>query len=166
MLGCSFSDTPIPYQDLASSTMPMMNLPLGPMYGAMYGGTMPQASLLGGVQMKPQLDNDKVQLMNKKDEEGKSTFKKAALGLGAIVALCAGSVLFKSVKKAGGIGKYIKNLFTQTPQKPSVWKRFKGWCSAKWTRVKGKPDKWNRFKGWCGNKWSAVKTKFKRNPKP
>lgn len=162
MIGGDF-DTPVMYQDLANYTMnPMMGMP----FGGMTVGGIGSTSYLGGVQMRPQLDNDKVQLMNKKNEEGKSTFKKAMLGIGACLLLGFIPVVRKGIKKSGGVWNYVKGLFTG-PKKPSLWQRFKGWCSGKWTKIKGKPNKWNRFKGWCGSKLSSFTNIFrKKTPTP
>lgn len=122
MIGGDFG-TPIMYQDLANYTInPMMVNPFG-----MAGG-IGTTSYLGGVRMQPQLDHDKVQLMNKKNEEGKSTFKKAILGIGACLLLGFIPVIRKGVKNSGGIWNYVKGLFTKTPPapaKPSRWQRFK-----------------------------------------
>lgn len=93
MLGDDF-DTPIMYQDLANYTMKPMNIPIGNMTGR-------YPSYLGGVQMHKQPDQDEVRLMHKKDNEGKSTFKKALIGIGICFAL--GFV--------PGINKKIKSLF-------------------------------------------------------
>lgn len=125
MIGGDF-DTPIMYQDLANYTMnPMM--PFGGMVGGMYGG-IGTTSYLGGVQMRPQLDTDKVQLMNKKNQEGMNTFKKALLGIGACFLLGFIPVLRKGIKNSGGVLNYVKGLFTKTPpapKKPSLWQKFK-----------------------------------------
>lgn len=161
MIGGDF-DTPVMYQDLANYTMSPMYMP----FGGMTAGGVGSSSYLGGVQMRPQLDNDKVQLMNKKSEEGKSTFKKAMLGIGACLLLGFIPVVRKGIKNSGGVLNYVKSLFTKAPKKASRWSRFKNWCSGKWTKLKGKPDKWNRFKGWCGSKWGSIKNKFSRNNQP
>lgn len=114
MIGGDF-DIPVMYQDLANSTMSPMNLPLGAMsgmYGAgMYGG-VGNTNYLGGVKMRQQPDRDKVQIMNKKENEDKNTAKNILLGLGALVALGSIPVLRKSIKKAGGIVNYVKKLFS------------------------------------------------------
>ena len=114
MLGCNISDTPIPYQDLADSTMAPFNFANLGMMNAMYG-TMGGTSFLGGAQMRRQPDSDKVEIMNKKKQETRNTAKKIAIGLGTIFALCFIPSLWKSVKKAGGIISYTKKLFGIKP---------------------------------------------------
>lgn len=160
MIGSNF-DTPVMYQDLANYTMnPMMGMPFGGMVGGI-GST----SYLGGVQMRPQLDNDKVQLMNKKNEEGKSTFKKAMLGIGACLLLGFIPVIRKGIKNSGGVWSYVKGLFTKTPsaaQKPSLWQRFKNLFKKNPSAASSSPSKWSRFKGWCGSKWSSFTNLFKK----
>lgn len=110
MLGCNISDTPILYQDLADSTMAPFNFANSGMMNAMYG-TMGGTSFLGGVQMRRQPDSDKVEIMNKKQQETKNTAKKLAIGLGGLFALFFVPQLYKSIKKAGGIINYTKKLF-------------------------------------------------------
>jgi len=160
MIGGDF-DTPVMYQDLGKYTMP-------PMYGGMYaGGMLGATSYLGGVQMRPQLDNDKVQIINKKNEEGKSTLKKALLGIGAIIALGFIPVVRKGIKNSGGVWKYIKSLFTKTPpapKKPTLWQRFKNIFKKKPATGTPSPSKWSRFKDWCGTKWTSFKGLFKKKP--
>ena len=106
MIGGDF-DVPIMYQDLAKSTMGPMNIPFGAMSGA-YGG-MATPSYLGGVRMRQQPDQDKLQLLNKKENEDKSTLKKAMIALAVIVAAGSIAPLRKSIKKAGGFKKYVKS---------------------------------------------------------
>lgn len=119
MIGGDF-DVPIMYQDLANSTMGPMSMPFGGMAG-MYGAGMYNTSYLGGVKMRRQPDSDKVQIMNKKGNEDKNTFKKVLLALGGIVLLGSIAPLRKSIKKAGGIGKYMKN----------GWSSVKNWFTGK-----------------------------------
>ena len=115
MIGGDF-DVPIMYQDLANSTMSPMNIPFGMMPGmygvGMYGGGMANMSYLGGVQMRQQPDRDKVEILNKKENSDKNTFKKAMMVLGGLILLGSIAPLRKSIKKAGGIGSYLKNMFT------------------------------------------------------
>ena len=123
MIGGDF-DTPMVYQDLANSTMgPMVMPPLG--------------GITGGY-----IDQDKINLMNKKENEDRSTMKKALAALGIIVAIGCIAPLRKSIKSAGGIGKYLKNQWT------NVVNAFKG----------NKPPKVS----W----WQKVKNVFSRKPKP
>lgn len=160
MLGSNF-DTPIMYQDLGNYTMSPMYMP----FGGMTAGGIGTTSYLGGVQMRPQPDHDKVQLMNKKNEEGKNTFKKAMLGIGAVIALGFIPVIGKGIKKSGGVWNYVKGLFTKTPPapaKPSLWQRFKNIFKKKPSA--GTPSKWSKFKGWCGTKWTSFKGLFKKKP--
>ena len=120
MIGGDF-DVPIMYQDLGNSTMSPMNIPFGMMPGmygvgmygvGMYGGGMANTSYLGGVQMRQQPDRDKVEILNKKENSDKNTFKKARMVLGGLILLGSIAPLRKSIKKAGGIGSYLKNMFT------------------------------------------------------
>lgn len=130
MIGGDF-DIPVMYQDLANSTMGPMNLPFGAMsgmYGAgMYGG-IGNTNYLGGVKMRQQPDRDKVQIMNKKENQDKINAKKVLIGLGALIALGSIPVLRKSIKKAGGLKKYaqngwnsLKNFVTGKNQKSGNW---------------------------------------------
>lgn len=120
MIGGDF-DVPIMYQDLANSTMSSMNIPFGMMPGmygvGMYGGGMVNTSYLGGVQMRQQPDRDKVEILNKKENSDKNTFKKAMMVLGGLILLGSIAPLRKSIKKAGGIGSYLKNMFTSKSSK-------------------------------------------------
>lgn len=110
MIGGDF-DVPIMYQDLANSTMGPMRMPMGAMQG-MYGAGMYNPSYLGGVRMPRQLDKDKVQIMNNKENQDKNTAKKVLIGLGAMIVLGSIPVLRKSIKKSGGIVNYVKKLFS------------------------------------------------------
>lgn len=110
MIGGDF-DVPIMYQDLANSTMGPMRMPMGAMQG-MYGTGMYNTSYLGGVRMPRQLDKDKVQIMNNKENQDKNTAKKVLIGLGAMIVLGSIPVLRKSIKKSGGIVNYVKKLFS------------------------------------------------------
>lgn len=107
MIGGDF-DVPIMYQDLANSTMGPMRMPMGAIQG-MYGAGMYNTSYLGGVRMPRQLDKDKVQIMNNKENQDKNTAKKVLIGLGVLVALGSIPVLRNSIKKAGGLKKYLQN---------------------------------------------------------
>ncbi len=107
MLGGDLS-TPIVHQDLINSSMGPMYMPFGGVTG--YGiGTSPY---LGGVRMQRQLDQDKLDLMNKKETEDKGTLKKALIALAVIIGLGSIAPLRKSIKKAGGISAYLKNQWT------------------------------------------------------
>ena len=107
MLGGDLS-TPIVYQDLANSTMGPMYMPFGSVAGCGVGGT----SYLGGVQMQRQLDQDKLDLMNKKKNEDKGTLKKALIALAVVIGLGSIAPLRKSIKKAGGLKTFFKNKWT------------------------------------------------------
>ena len=133
MIGNDF-DTPIMYQDLANYSMGPMNTPMSGMYGGMY------PSYLGGTQMPRQLDHDKIEIKNRKDNEAKHTAKNVAIALGVI--LLAGFIPYfrKNIKAAGGIKKYLsnswqsfKNLFKSAPSAPkmSKWQKFKNWFKKK-----------------------------------
>lgn len=131
MIGNNF-DTPVMHQDLANYSMSPMNFG---MMGMPYANT----NYLGGVRMQPQLDHDKLQVINKKKQESKSTLKKALAAMGIILAVGFIPVLGKSIKKAGGVGKFLSNQWTKitnwfkgTPAttsapKKSFWQKVKGW---------------------------------------
>lgn len=157
MIGNDF-DIPVMYQDLANYSMGPMSMP-----GGMMPGIMPNTSYLGGTQMPRQLDHDKVEIMNRKDREAKSTAKKVAIALGVI--LLAGFIPYfrKNITKAGGIKNYLsnswnsfKNLFKSNPAPatPSRWQRFKNWFKSKKAPTtpsspsSSKPSRWQRFKNW------------------
>lgn len=155
MIGNDF-ETPIMYQDLANATMGPLAMPsctVNP-----YANT----NLLGGAAIKSQLDNDKLEIMKSKDNEDKNTFKKALGVLGLCLALGAVPIVRKNIKKAGGVGKYLKN----------KWNNFVNSLKGKKVRKPKKksknngPSKTQRFKNWCSNKWSAFKNLFKRNNNP
>lgn len=126
MIGDDFN-TPIMYQDLANSTMGTMPYTTG-IPPAMYGYGMGGTSYLGGTQMRQQPDRDKVEIMRQKENQDKSTLKKALWILGGAIALGSIPVLRKSIKKAGGLKKYVQ----------SCWNSIKTW-------VTGKPKKGNWF---------------------
>lgn len=162
MLGGDF-DTPIMYQDLGKYTMG--GIP--PMYGGMYGsGIIGNSSYLGGVQIRPQLDHDKVQLINKKNKEGKDTFKKAMLGIGACLLLGFIPVIKKGIKKSGGVGKYIKDVWTSLTapkaKKTSLWQRIKNKFKKNSSNNTSSPSTSSRIKGWCSAKWNSFKKLFKK----
>lgn len=158
MIGSNF-DTPIMYQDLANYTMSPMNPTMMP-FGGMTG-----SSYLGGVQMQRQLDHDKVQLKNKKKEEAKNTFKNAMIAAGLILGLGFIPTLRKSVKNAGGIGKFFKNQWNNlvnwvkgsgTP-KQSFWQRIKN-------KFKKKPNNNQNNNQQKVSLWQKFKNFFKKKP--
>ena len=138
MIGNDF-DTPIMYQDLANYSMGPMSMPMMPgMMPGMVGGM--NTSYLGGTRISPQLDHDKVEIINRKENEAKNTAKKVAIALGVI--FLAGFIPYfrKKITSAGGIKKYLsngwdsfKNMFKSnpTPAKPSRWQAFKNWFKPK-----------------------------------
>ena len=146
MIGNDF-DTPIMYQDLANYSMGPMSMPMmGGMMPGMMGGL--NTSYLGGTRITPQLDHDKVEIMNRKNKEAKNTAKNVAIALGVI--FLAGFIPYfrKKITSAGGIKKYLsnswnsfKNLFKSTPPAPpappapktSRWQAFKNWFKPKAT---------------------------------
>ncbi len=144
MIGNNF-DTPVVYQDLANYTMNPMMSPLGMygggMYGGMYGADM---SYLGHVQLRPQPDHDKVQLMNKRNEECKETFKKSVLAIGAILLLGFIPRIYKGIKKSG-FNQYFKDMFSK--------------------KQKSSQSSGHKVKNWFASKWQAVKGWFKKKPK-
>lgn len=109
MIGSDF-DTPIMYQDLANSYMGPISTPVIP---GMIGGI--NTSYLGGIQLKQQPDRDAVILMNKKDNEGKNNFIKAAKFLGVLFLLGFIPGIVGNIGKSGGIVNYVKNIFKPAP---------------------------------------------------
>ena len=106
MLGGDLS-TPIVHQDLINSSMGPVYMPFGSVSGYGIGAS----SYLGGVKMQRQLDQDKLDLMNKKENEDKSTLKKALIALAVVIGLGSIAPLRKSIKKAGGIKTYLSNIW-------------------------------------------------------
>lgn len=105
-------DTPIVYQDLATSSM-------GPMNIGFMGGS---PSYLGGIKMKRQLDADKIEIKNKKKQQDKKAFKIALMALGAIVGLSLMPSLFKKCKKMFGISPQTsKSKFSWTSIKNGLY---------------------------------------------
>lgn len=135
MLGGDLS-TPVVHQDLINSSMGPMYMPFGGVTG--YGiGTSPY---LGGVKMQRQLDQDKLDLINKKEKEDKSTLKKALITLAVVIGLGSIAPLRKSIKKAGGISAYLKNQWT------SIVNSIKGNKPVKATNNQTKVSLWQRLK--------------------
>ena len=136
MIGSNF-DTPVMHQDLASSTMAPLNMPFGGLYGAGLYNPM----YLGNVQMARQLDHDKFQTMNKKENECKNTLKIAGLAIATILAVGSLGRIRKGIKASGGITKYLGN----------KWNNFVAWIKG---TPKTKVSAWQKFKNF-----------FKRKPK-
>ncbi len=137
MIGNDY-DIPVMYQDLGTYSMNPFGVPNGGgmMMPGMYGAGI-GTSYLGGVTMAPQLEHDKVELMNRKDKEGNKTLKNIAKALGVLLLIGYVPYFRKQITKAGGIGKYlsngwkaftnsVKNTFSPQP-KLSRWQRFKNW---------------------------------------
>ena len=166
MIGNDF-ETPIMYQDLANYSMGPMITPFG-------GMTNPyNTNMLRGTTMPRQLDADKIEIMKQKENQDKSTFKKAAIALGVILA--AGFIPFvRNGIKNGNLWQSVKDLFKSSPKKP-VMPRIKDWFSARKENVKnlyGKSkEKYHnnmpKVKSWFGDKWNSFKNLFKKdNSKP
>lgn len=148
-------DTPIMYQDLASYTMSPMSMPMMPMgFGGITGGSYQtlqgygNTSYLGGTQMKSQLDADKVELMNKKSNEGKSTFKKVGIALAALFAI-------GFIPKLAG--------------KQSIFSKVGNWATTKYPKLNNVKsyisNKWSAFTGFCSKHYNSIKARFKKtNP--
>ena len=124
MIGGDFN-TPIMYQDLANSTIGAMPYTAGMpmMYG--YGAS---GTYLGGATMRQQPDRDKIEIMRQKENQDKSTLKKALWIIGGAIALGSIPVLRNSIKKAGGLKKYAQNCWTSLknfvkgkPKKQGNW---------------------------------------------
>ena len=154
-------ETPIMYQDLANYSMGPMVAPFGWM-------TNPYSTnMLHGTAMPRQLDADKVEIMKQKENQDKSTFKKAAIALGVILA--AGFIPFvrKGIKN-GNLWQSVKDLFKSGPKQP-IMPRIKKWFGARKENVKnlyGKSrDCFNnnmpKVKNWFSDKWDGLKKLFK-----
>ena len=123
---------PVMYQDLASYSMNHFAMPIMPGMPVMYGGN---TSYLNGAKIAGQLDQDRVELMNKKTQEGNSTAKKVALALGALLLI-----------------GFIPKLFG----KQSVFSKLGNWATTKFPQL-------NNAKAWVANKWTAFKNLFKKS---
>lgn len=150
MIGGDFN-TPVVHQDLVNSAMGPMYMPFGGVTGAGLGGY--NTSYFGGIQMQRQLDHDKISLMNHKENQDSSTMKKALGALVLILGLGAIAPLRKSIKKAGGAGKYLSNQWN------AIVNAFKG----------NKPIKNSKSaatnNGQKVNWWQKLKNKWKKSPK-
>ena len=127
MVGGDF-DIPVMYQDMANYTMnPMM--PMMPIGGIASSGIYGNGntSYLGGINIKPQLDNDKIEIMNKKEAESKDTAKKVAIGLGILLLIGFIPGLFG---KKSGFAKLGEKFSTKYPKATQFFKE-------KWTNIQG-----------------------------
>lgn len=98
---------PSMYTDLAAGSMNMLPTPTyNPFMGGMYYNT----NLLGGTRMQPQLDSDKLQIMNATAKKDKNVFYKALAGLSILATL--GFLRFGKTKigTVSGVGKFFKNI--------------------------------------------------------
>lgn len=95
------------YSDIASSSMNMMPTP---MYNPFMGGMYYNTNLLGGARLQPQLDSDKLQIMNNKAKKDKNVFYKALAGLSILATL--GFLRFGKAKigNVSGFGKFFKSI--------------------------------------------------------
>ena len=125
MIGNDY-DIPVMYKDLGTYSMNPFGSPYGGgmmmpgMRPGMYGG-IGSMSYLGGVRLAPQLEHDKVQLINRKEREGNKTLKNVAKALGVLLLIGFIPHFGKHIKKAGGIGKYISK------QCSSMFRGIKKW---------------------------------------
>lgn len=125
MIGNDY-DIPVMYKDLGTCSMNPFGSPYGGgmmmpgMMPGMYGG-IGSMSNLGGVRLAPQLEHDKVQLINRKEREGNKTLKNVAKALGVLLLIGFIPHFGKHIKKAGGIGKYISK------QCSSMFRGIKKW---------------------------------------
>ncbi len=160
MVGNDF-DTPIMHQDLANYAMGPLSAPFG-------NDIHPyNTNMLRGSTMPRQLDADKVEIMKQKEKQDKSTFKKAVVTLGVILA--AGFIPFirKGIKN-GNLWQSVKDLFKSSP-KQSIMPRVKKWFGARKENIKnlyGKSrDSFNnnmpKVKNWFSDKWDGLKKIFK-----
>ena len=108
---------PVMYQDIASACMQPM--PMVGMYPAAgYGGN---TNMLGGVKMNKQLDADRYQKMQEKEQKDWNFFKKAGLVVLGLAAI--GFIKFAPIKKWVGskctkVIDWCKNLFKKAPPTP------------------------------------------------
>ncbi len=108
---------PTIYSDIASSNM--MPMPIcNPFMGGMYYNT----NLIGGARLQPQLDNDKVQIMNNTKKKDSNVFYKAVAILSVLTTL--GFLRFgKSKTQIGSIksnlhlGESFKNFWNKAATK-------------------------------------------------
>ena len=123
MIGNDY-DIPVMYQDLGTYSMNPFGVPTGGgmMMPGMYGAGI-GTSYLGGVRLAPQLEHDKVELINKKEQEGNKTIKNVAKALGALLLIGYVPYFRKQITKAGGIGKYISKQLNSLTQ--GIKKMFK-----------------------------------------
>ena len=123
MIGNDY-DIPVMYQDLGTYSMNPFGVPTGGgmMMPGMYGAGI-GTSYLGGVRLAPQLEHDKVELINKKEQEGNKTIKNVAKALGALLLIGYVPYFRKQITKAGGIGKYISKQWNSLTQ--GIKKMFK-----------------------------------------
>ncbi len=160
MAGIDF-DTPVMYQDLANSTMgPIM--PFGGVPSSI------NTSYLGGVQMKQQLDSDKIEIINKKEKGDKHALKNVLIGLGVLLALGGIKPLSKSIKKAGGISNFFKNL-SSNPVNSQPVKSESSKLAAKgfWAGFGDKLKKIGKsILNAPKNLWNKIKNIGNKNPKP
>lgn len=123
MIGNDY-DIPVMYQDLGTYSMNPFGVPTGGgmMMPGMYGAGI-GTSYLGGVRLAPQLEHDKVELINKKEQEGNKTIKNVAKALGALLLIGYVPYFRKQITKAGGIGQYISKQWNSLTQ--GIKKMFK-----------------------------------------
>ena len=121
MIGNDY-DIPVMYQDLGTYSMNPFCMPPGGMMPGMpmYGG-IGSTSYLGGVTLAPQLEHDKVQLMNKKEQDGNKTLKNVAKALGVLLLIGYVPYFRKQITKAGGIGKYISKQWKAAVSSVKKW---------------------------------------------
>lgn len=95
------------YSDIASSSMNMMPTP---MYNPFMGGMYYNTNLLGGARLQPQLDSDKLQIMNSVAKKDKNVFYKAMAGLSILATL--GFLRFGKTKigNVNGVSKFFKSM--------------------------------------------------------
>ncbi len=110
---------PSMYRDLGSMSVDYMASPFGMPYGGYY-------SALGGVRLRPQADEDKFISMETKDRHDRNNAKKVLMILGGLIALTFVGPLYKSVKNAGGISKFVDKQWQILKGKYTTKKSAKG----------------------------------------
>lgn len=127
MSGDDFS-TPLMYRDIGSMSMTPMAMPFG--MGVAGGAGMYPSYLGGQVNMHSQPDADKYVAMKRKDDDSKKSMKTALKVFGVLMAITFAGPVFKGIKKAGGLGKYLtkqwdgmKTFLGFGSKKTSFWKR-------------------------------------------
>lgn len=162
--------TPIMYRDIMSTPMNMMN-PYGYYGGGFYG----QYSNL-----RPLSDDGFYKVEAANERENKSTIKTAAKIIAFCVAVGMIPIMGKAIKKKGGLGKYLKNIWNTLMGKPTTpppappagkpsfikraWGAFKNIFKKKSQTPTPSPAP-TKKPNFIKRAWRAITNIFKRKPK-